>query len=140
MDCLEAIRKERTKGRLYCGSADQVDSVQALAAAMGLATDPACYREIDEEQARAILVGVLHRDLAFGARIMSLTRAEALAASFMERFGEQRRFFTNGTFREGAGVGLVLVDWKPATGATFDTGILALGAPESACVWVSEEG
>jgi hypothetical protein len=72
--------------------------------------------------------------------VVSLGRAEQLAASVMERFrGEGAKFFTNGEFKNEVGAGLVLTGWDPATDATFDTGVIILGATESGCVWVADE-
>jgi hypothetical protein len=139
MDCLEAIRTERNKGRVICGTA-KADAASVLAAAFGLSSEPGRYRAIDGELAHGILTGILHRDLAYGARIMSLARAEALASEVMKRFARPgSRCFTNGEFRHDAGVGLVLSRWDSATSATFDTGVLIVGPGESVCVWVADE-
>jgi hypothetical protein len=139
MDGLEAVRTERTTGRVICGTA-KADTASALAAAFGLSPEPGRYREVDEALARGILVGILHRDLAYGARIMSLARAEELAGEVLLKFGRPgSRFFTNGEFKQDAGAGLVLSKWDPATTATFDTGVLIVAPGESACIWVAEE-
>jgi hypothetical protein len=139
MDCLEAIRTERSKGRVIVGVA-KADAASVLAAAFGLSSEPGRYREIDKELAYGILAGILHRDLAYGARIMSLARAEALASEVMQRFSRPgTRYFTNGEFRHDAGVGLVLSKWDGATTSTFDTGVLIVAPGESACIWVADE-
>jgi hypothetical protein len=92
------------------------------------------------EMARAIVVNVLHRDLAYGNRLISLGRAEELASQVMQRFaGGGTRFYTNAEFKHGAAAALVLSRWDPATTSTFDTGVIILGASESACVWVADE-
>jgi len=140
MDVFDAIRKERTVGKVLCGVTRGAGSVSLLAAAFGLKDEAGLYHEVDAEMARAILVGVLHRDLAYGDRLLSLARAEELAGQVMQRFATSgMRFLTNAEFKEGAGVGLVLSDWDPATDATFDTGVLMLGTDESGCVWVADE-
>jgi hypothetical protein len=140
VDCLDAIRRARTKGKLYCGAVASAQSAPGLAASFGLSADPACYREIDADMARAIVAGVLHRDLAYGTRLIPLSEAEELAAEFVQRFGHQAcRYFTNAEFKHDAGAGLVLVRWNPATTATYDTGVLAVGSTESGCVWVADE-
>ena len=59
--------------------------------------------------------------------------------AIMDQDGASHRFLTNGQFKHGAAAGLVLSHWDPATDATFDTGVLMLGAGESGCVWVAEE-
>jgi hypothetical protein len=140
MDAFEAIRKERTAGKVLCGTTKGVKSVVALAAVFGLKEDASLYHQVDAEMARAILVGILHRDLAYGNRLLSLARAEELAGQVMQRFTDPAmRFLTNGKFKQGAGVGLVMSHWDPATTSTFDTGVLMLGTGESGCVWVAEE-
>jgi hypothetical protein len=140
MDPFDAIRKERKAGKLFCGTAARADSAVAAAASFGLKGDAGLYHEIEAEMARDILAGVLHRDLAYGNRLMSLARAEELATQVIQRFADPKsRFFTNGEFKQNAAVGLVLSDWDPATDATFDTGVIILGASEAACVWVADE-
>jgi hypothetical protein len=140
MDAFEAIRKERTSGKVICGTTKGAKSVPALAAAFGLKGDASLYHQVDAEMARQIIVGVLHRDLAYGNRLLSLARAEDLAGQVMQRFKDHSvRFLTNGQFKQGAGAGLVLSHWDPATSSTFDTGVLMLGTGESGCVWVAEE-
>ena len=68
MDPFEAIRKERKTGKLFCGTTKAAKSVTALAAEFGLKADASLYHQVDAEMARAILVGILHRDLAYGNR------------------------------------------------------------------------
>ena len=140
MDAFEAIRKERTSGKVLCGTTKAAKSVTTLAAAFGLKEDASLYHQVDAEMARAIIVGILHRDLAYGNRLLSLARAETLAGQIMQRYTDPAiRFLTNGQFKQGAGAGLVLSHWDPATTSTFDTGVLILGTAESACIWVAEE-
>jgi hypothetical protein len=139
MDVFDAIRKERTAGKLFCGATKDAKSVVALATAFGLKGDASLYHQIDADLARAVLVAILHRDLAYGNRLLSLARAEELAGQVMERFTTPGvRFLTNGQFKQGAAA-TVLSHWDPATDATFDTGVLMLGTAESGCVWVAEE-
>jgi hypothetical protein len=139
MDVFEAIRKERTAGKLFCGTTAGVKAVPALASAFGLKGDASLYHQVDADMARAILVAILHRDLAYGNRLLSLARAEDLAAQVMQRFATPgARFLTNGQFKQAA-AGLVLSHWDPATDSTFDTGVLFLGSGESGCVWVAED-
>ena len=141
MDHLEAIRRQRTSGKVLGGAAEGGASLGDLAAGFGLKGDPATYREIDDALAREILVGILHRDLAYGTRLMALETAESLAGNFLAHLVEPgAKLFTNGEFQRTAGTALVMSRWNPATASTFDTGVLALGAHRSACLWVAEEG
>jgi hypothetical protein len=140
MDAFEAIKKERKTGKVICATGAKADTVAKAAAAFGLKDDDKLYRETDMEMARAIVVNVLHRDLAYGNRLISLGRAEELATQVMQRFVEGgTRFYTNAEFKHGAAAALVLSRWDPATTSTFDTGVIILGASESACVWVADE-
>jgi hypothetical protein len=141
MDHLDAIRKQRASGRVLGGAVERAASVAEAATAFGLRGDPGTYREVDGEMAREILVGILHRDLAYGTRLMSLATAESLAGDFLAKVVEPgAKFFTNGEFRRDAGAALVMSHWNPATASTFDTGVLAVGQKGSACLWVQEDG
>ena len=112
MDAFEAIRKERTSGKVLCGTTKAAKSVTTLAAAFGLKEDASLYHQVDGEMARAIIVGILHRDLAYGNRLLSLARAETLAGQIMQRYADPAiRFLTNGQFKQGAGAGLELSQW-----------------------------
>jgi hypothetical protein len=140
MDPFEAIKKERKTGKVICGVAKDADSVVKAAAAFGVKDDEKLYRETDMDMARAIIVNVLHRDLAYGNRLIALGRAEELASQVMQRFAHGgARFFTNAEFKHGAAAALVLSRWDPATTSSFDTGVIVLGDSESACVWVADE-
>ena len=140
MDVFETIQQERGAGKVIAGVTKDAKSVSALAIAFGLKGDASLYHQVDLEMARAILVGILHRDLAYGNRLLSLARAEELAGLVMQRFTVPGiRFLTNGKFKQGTGVGLVLSHWDPATASTFDTGVLMLGTAESGCLWVADE-
>jgi hypothetical protein len=140
MDPFEAITKERKTGTVTCGTTKDAKSVVALATTFGLKGDASLYHQVDAEMARQILVNLLHRDLAYGNRLLSLARAEELADQVMKKFSDPAiRFLTNARFRQGAAAALVMSHWDPATASTFDTGVLMLGAGESGCVWVAEE-
>lgn len=140
MDPFEAIKKERKTGTVTVGTTKDAKSVVALASAFGLKGDASLYHQVDAEMARQILVNILHRDLAYGNRLLSLARAEELAGQVMQKFSDPGiRFLTNARFRQGAAAALVMSHWDPATTSTFDTGVLMLGTTESGCVWVAEE-
>jgi len=139
-DVFETIKKERGAGKVFAGVNTDAKSVAALATAFGLRGDASLYHQVDIDMAKAILVGILHRDLAYGNRLLSLARAEELAGQVIQQFADPAiRYLTNAQFKQGAGVGLVMSHWDPATTSTFDTGVLILGTAESACVWVAED-
>ncbi|WP_124479439.1 hypothetical protein [Burkholderia stagnalis] len=100
-------------------------SPASVAKAFELRDDDACYREIDESEARCCIAEVLHRDQAYRAELMTVAQAEQLTAEFLEQFGAQARYFTN--------------NWCSVTDATFDTGVIVIGALQSGCLWVEDE-
>ena len=130
---------------MRCGfSALRTALVADLAREFGLRDDPSIYHDIDEADARRLMRIALRRDLAYGAELMSDARAAELADRFIAAFGADARYCTNGSWhlppvvardgRSGHGPG-----WIPATDATFDTGVLAIGKVRSGCFWVEDE-
>jgi hypothetical protein len=118
-------------------------SVSELAREFGLKDDPACYKEIDEPSARLLARRILHQDLAYNAELIPLARAEELASRFLDQFGPDARYLTNGSWHLPP---VALADrvvqgpsWDPVTDATFDTGVLVLGSRCSGCLWVEDE-
>lgn len=100
-------------------------SSAAVAKAFELRDDDACYREIDGSEARWIIAEVLHRDQAYRVELMPAAQAEQLAAEFLVQFGAQARYFTH--------------NGRAVTEATFDTGVLVIGALQSGGLWVEDE-
>lgn len=135
MEVWDEIKHTRDCGVVHCGILEEPSlSVSAVASRFELHPDPGIYREITPAQAQAIAVHILHRDLAHDNEILPLARATRLAEGFMALF-EAASFYTNGDFHSsGPNHG-----WNPATNATFDTGILVIGAPRSGCLWVEDE-
>lgn len=141
IDLLERIREARSVGVAIVGiREDFVGSPEDLAAAFGLSAAPGIYRAIPPAEAMAVLEVVLHRDLAYSTEIVPEEQALYLANDFVRLFEPTSTvFYTNGTHglpqaRPNVGPG-----WQPATDATFDTGVLALGRAISACVWFKDE-
>lgn len=112
-------------------------NVDEIARAFGLADDGAIYRPIGSAEADAIATRLLHTDLAYGVEIMSISDAADLWRQFMALFdGKSVEFVTN----VGAEFGSrTTFSWAPATAATFDMGILVIGATRAGCLWVEDE-
>ena len=121
---LAALRAERDCGVVHVG-ASEATTLSEAARAFRLGFDDALYRAIDRTEARAVLVEVLHRDLAYRAELMTPARAAELADAFLEETARPgARYFTAD---------------QPATAATFDRGVLVLADSGSACLWVEDE-
>ena len=134
-DICEEIARRRDCGVVHCGITGGAASVTDVARAFGLRADPLCYHEIDEETAREVAAGVIHRDLAYRAEILPPAEASALAARFFERcIGPGCRFYSNSDSSPGSSGG-----WSPATDATFDGGVIVVGRERSGCLWVEDE-
>jgi len=96
-------------------------------------------REITREEAQALLSGVVDRDLAYRARRLSPVSGARAAAAFLALFpGPDTRFFTNGEL--GLAHNLDKTGgWSPLTGATFDTGVVAIDGARLGVFWVEDE-
>ena len=117
-------------------------SISELAAEFGLASDAACYTEIDSSAARRLVRMILNQDLAYNYEIIPNDRAAELADRFLDQFGiEGVKFYSNGNFHEArrSKVTQSGTSWNPATDATFDTGVLICGPMVSGCLWVEDE-
>jgi len=107
-------------------------SLVEVARAFELADDPAIYRSIGRAEADAIATHLLTTALAYPSDIMNSSRAADLWQRFMALFrGQDPRLFTNCADDAQS--------WTPATDATFDMGILVIGATRAGCLWVEEE-
>lgn len=106
----------------------------------GLCASPEPYFEISEGEAAAVLGAVLMEDMAYHCPLVPLSQASALAEEFVGAFRhESARYFTNGEYgkpRERQGIG---ASWYPATGSTFDTGVLVLSQTMTGCAWFMDE-
>jgi hypothetical protein len=85
-------------------------------------------------EARESLYGVVLRDPAYGV----LRTTEAVATTIVDDFlalfeDDQTQFFTNGRLQVSSG------SWTPLTGATFDTGVAAIGASRVGILWFEDE-
>jgi len=130
-DICDRIRRERRAGSTRCGVIAGKMTVAEAARAFGLADD-AMYRSIDRAEADGIATRVLAVDLAYDSQIMGSSDAAELWRKFMALFvGQNVEFVTNASAQPGA--------WSSATPATFDMGILVIGANKAGCLWVEDE-
>jgi len=131
MNVCDEIRRAH-KGRTRCEIVDRCMSVVEAAKLIGLAEDASIYRVIEKKEADEIATYILHVSLAYGVEIMSRSSAADLWQQFLALFqGQDVTFATN--------VGLPHNSWNPATDATFDMGVLVLGATRVGCLWVEDE-
>jgi hypothetical protein len=117
------------------GAAATTRALDAFASGLGLARLGDLWREVGRDQARALLVSALARDLAYGERTMEDGTAASVAERFLEMFGAQARCFTNtGPFVAGGGR-----SWTPLTAHTFDVGVAALGEKRIGLLLLADE-
>ena len=139
MNAIERIVAVRSAGELVAGTSALAGPVETLAASFGPFAAPGTYHVVPADEARAVLEAAIHQDLAYGCEIVPREVAARLARAFIDEWPvATTRFHTNGThgLPRRAGVGSV---WQPATEATFDTGVLAIGVSSSACLWFLDE-
>jgi hypothetical protein len=123
----DQISAARDCGHVTCGPSAATD-LEGVARAFGLSTQPGTYSEIDRAAAEARMIDLLQYDLAYDAEIMPHATAENLARDFLDSV-PGARFYSNGTRQQS----------MPATRATFDGGVIAVGDSGSACFWVEDE-
>ncbi len=136
MGVVDDILAERYCGVVHCGVSqlNQRDVLE-LAREFGLHEDPLAFTPVTASNAMALLTSILHKDMANRQPVMPQERAKELAEQFVEQFGEDVTFYSNGWTGWETGS----TSWYPATDATFDTGVLILGKDRSGCIWVEDE-
>jgi hypothetical protein len=113
-------------------------SAHAVATAFvkGLAMrPPEAWTELDAQGALEAATRVLHADLAYKTPVMTLDLAKELARRFLACCGDGAIFVTNGSLAQSSKGG----QWSPLTGATFDTGIVAVSSRRVSLLWVEDE-
>lgn len=96
---------------------------------------PEVWTELDAQGALEAATRVLHADLAYRTPVMTLALAQRLARRFIACCGEDAVFVTNGSLAQSSKGGR----WSPLTGATFDTGIVAVSLRRVSLLWVEDE-
>ena len=138
MDIYKKIQKAR--GGCIAGIKEaNVDSAESAAELFGLSSERGVYSRIERSEAVEVLKAVLHKDMAYGVKIMSSEKAKNLARKFVSEFDDEAVFYTNGEygkFREDPNVG---PSWSPATDATFDTGVIIVSNGVVGCAWFIDE-
>lgn len=102
-----------------------------IARAFGLVDDSTAYRSIESMEATAIATRILSTGLAHDSKIMSASRAADLWQQFTVLFDGDVEFASN--------TDALANSWTPATRATFDMGVLVIGASKAGCLWIDEE-
>jgi hypothetical protein len=132
IDICDRIRRRRQSGNTRCDVIEGTMTVADAARAFGLADDDTIYRAIGGMEAQEIAIHVLSADLAYGSAIMSIPDATDLWRQFVALFdGQSVEFFSNAA--------AIPNSWTPATAATFDMGVLVMGATRAGCLWVEDE-
>lgn len=92
--------------------------------------------EISRKQAEEIICYILNKDLAHSVEISQIDYARKHASNFLELFGDDAKFFSNGML---TGKVKGLKQWYPASLATFDTGVVCLDSSKIGILWVEDE-
>jgi hypothetical protein len=136
MAVVDDILAERDCGVVHCGvSRFAHQDILELAREFGLHDDPSAFVPITGSDAVALVASILHKDMAYSHPMMSEERAKELARQFLEQFGAEAKFYSNGWTGWETGS----TSWNPVTDATFDTGVLIIGNDRSGCIWVEDE-
>ena len=101
--------------------------------------------EVNAELAASILCELWRESMAYHIEMMPAAQAHTLASQFLALFGSDARYWSNHdlphTIREEKANGTIirLGDSLPLTGATFDGGVLVVGAQQVGILWVEDE-
>jgi hypothetical protein len=135
------VAKHRNASRLHIEFRrlnPPVASAHAVATAFvrGLAMHPPKgWTELDAQGALEVATRVLHADLAYNVPVMTFDLAKELARRFLACCGEGATFVTNGSLAQSSEGD----QWSPLTGATFDTGVIAVSSRRVSLLWVEDE-
>jgi len=139
-----AIKERRPATESYVGFvASRFDSPVEAARAFGLQGDEQAFQPIERDRAGQLLAYLLRFDMAYGSERMTEEEVAVAIGALMKTFESEARFYSNGDWDQrspeeecqvAAGV-----RWVPATGCTFDGGLLVLGEQGTACLWFGDE-
>lgn len=135
---VEHLLRQRRAEQLWLHVAPRGEhaTFDEVAMTAGLAPLGRAWVEVSASQAKQMLVALLHQDMAYESELMPLRRAEWLAERFLRTFGEHgTRYATNTYDPSGADARA----WTPATGWTFDSGIVVIGRSDVGLFWVADE-
>lgn len=117
-----------------------VESIAQAAKQFGLDPFLDTYFEVSPREAEAVLAAVLIEDMAYHNELVPRELAAQLSREFIGQFiSEDAKFYTNGEFGQPKNMPGVGPSWSPATGATFDTGVLVISPTRIACAWFMDE-
>ncbi|RBP40446.1 hypothetical protein DES53_108153 [Roseimicrobium gellanilyticum] len=109
-------------------------SVDDAAMAVGLKPIGTSWEEVDRSNAEIVLATILGEYMSFNLPRLDASMVALSIREFLDACPADGRFFTNGDWGRGTNRG-----WMPATEATFDGGILALGATAAGVFWLEDE-
>lgn len=94
------------------------------------------WHEIDELEARYTLTYILSHDIAYGTPEIPESDASVIVQDFLSYFGNELRFFSNGTFnRQTGGWG----GYGFVADATCETGVVVVGKSKIGMLWCHDE-
>jgi hypothetical protein len=94
-------------------------------------------REVDQAEARTILIALLSCDLAYGsATEVPMPQVDAVVEHLFQIFSAHPGYFTNGNFLLHP---FRLLSWHPLTIHSFDTGLLLFDDQHIGILWATQE-
>ena len=140
MDITQIVKKRRCGQIRFHFLYQYPQDLNSILKRCCLKTEADNLLEINREESVAVLTRWLHREPAYGTKLMSEVSALELAENFvMESADDTSRFFTNGRWfdcEEPA-------TWQPLTESVFDGGLLiASGIGNDTiqvCIWFEDE-
>lgn len=130
-----ALIKARGCGAIrYAIASEPTGDLERVLSQFGLRADPSLLVEHDPDNAFAILVALLWKDMAYEDECMSQEEAEAFAQQlFATHATPSSKYYSNGNVAKGE-------SWNPLTDSTFDSGLVITGNDKTYfCIWFQDE-
>jgi hypothetical protein len=93
--------------------------------------------KVEKEDALKILNYILSRDMAYDFELDTKPMANQLSSYFIDQFGSEAQFYTNGEFHEELGF-YRLGSWISITNSIFDTGVLVVDQSKIGIFWAED--
>jgi hypothetical protein len=138
MDVVDKRRARLEWGTTAPGGGD-LELVDRFMSDLGLPPLGPDWRALEPQVARAAVRALAELDIAYRTPILTADEADELALEFFAQLSAQARFLTNGDLAVAVAEGRRQSSWVPLTGATFDTGVVAIDGTRVGLIWFADE-
>ncbi len=99
----------------------------------------ALWKPLKKYDAERLLTSILHKDLAYQYECMEIGLARSTMRSFFDLFSDAARYYSNADFKPDSGGFVTIGSYQSITGATFDSGVVAIDDKHVGFMWCEDE-